>query len=821
MDMPSFSGSFGYYMLARMLRVKKKHKLWFLFAGHPVRFSLRKFALVTGLEFDSVVSMLQKKKISDKEKRFKCACLAVTAAVLVPTSHVTKIVPEHVELIRDIDAFLSYPWGRVGFDLLVSSIKSKDELELSQKTISIKGFFYAIQLVMMAAVPTLTEVVQAPSGESDSDCEDESDTATATSGGQDVNLGNDSTTLVDGVTATGSVKMMLSPSHAREIDEESKAIVHSIIPSDGECALEGMDLRRTDEVPDEAVDLMIKLIGDGFFFSKDMLTGGLSAADLVHMRTDKVPKEKESKDKKKKDKTADSSFTSSLIDQDAIADLVVDKLKPKLQCFNSRLGGLEAYVILLERKIVQSITGAFKSFQDSIMQSISQPVRHTPVMAEVRDLPTRTIGDNNVNQHPFSSIHPSATASDVDGETVWKSASKCGRSESVTTIQTHGRSESVTTIQTHSVLSGSTLLTKAPALAMSNDEFLRNLIQSINAQLSGKEASDFSSGFNGNHNSQSQAIPPVFSTSTIGPMSTPADRAGPIMDLLLSVSPSFSLGLTQEDQLVNPVPEISKGNVSENDVAPPRKSKRVKTSSVVYKDYQCLLTKPAPAKMNFVMPCDPNVNYSARFVELKAKLAHDRRLMEIYPGASVQTEDVIAIGERVRVLLSKYAKFSKTAVKDRSRFKFQDSLMSYFESENPQRPLPDSMYFPFNFNKRHWVGVCVNIPTASIMVLECNVSFRSDSALKREFTPICNMFSFIVRAAGTKVLRDEKPYTLERALGIPQNEINSDSAVTAVILMQAHASAGLDVCRTVTPDLISSEAFKFAIMFCEEFGPNP
>ncbi|ESQ29176.1 hypothetical protein EUTSA_v10023964mg [Eutrema salsugineum] len=332
------------------------------------------------------------------------------------------------------------------------------------------------------------------------------------------------------------------------------------------------------------------------------------------------------------------------------------------------------------------------------------------------------------------------------------------------------------------------------------------------------------------------------------------------MDLLLSVSPSFSLGLTQDEQLVAQKPDVVNENVSDKDEVLPRKSKRVKTSSVVFKDYQCAFNRPAAAKCTFIMPCDPYVNYSARFVDLKAKLTHDKRPMEIYEGASVSIEDVLAIGDRIRVLDSKivdalmfyvrhvsgpqmypmnhskieffdtlfpsliksqYAKFSKTAVKDRSKFKIDGSLLSYFESDNPRRPLPEAMYFPFNFDQRHWVGVCVNIPRAAIVVLDCNVAFRSDTALKRDFNPICNMFPFIVRAASTKALRDEKPFSLERVTGIPQNEINSDSAVTAVLLMQAHASAGLDGCRTITPELLTSEAYKLAVMFYDEFGPSP
>ncbi|ESQ36982.1 hypothetical protein EUTSA_v10002975mg [Eutrema salsugineum] len=754
MEKPSFSGSFGYYMLARLLRVKKKHELWFLFAGRPIRFSLREFALVTELEcekfvqtrkiknlvaqkpywpelfgllksctVDSVIHMRQKRKISDKEKRIKCVCLAVTASVLVPTSHVTKIVPEHVELIRDIDAFLSYPSGRVGFDLLVPSIKSKDELELSQKTIPVKGFFYAIQLVMMAAVPTLTEVVQAPSGESDSDYEDECDTAADVSTRQEANLSGDASDMAERATSSGVVKMMLSPSHAREIDEDEKTLIYSIIPTDEVCAIEGMDLRWADEVGDESVDVMVKLISEGYRFSTDMFTGGLTTADLVRMRTDKAQKEKEAKDKKKKDKTGDCSSFFATVDQEGIAELVLDKLKPELQSFSN---------------------------------SISEYVRQAPNSAELGDPPTRQCVPESDNQHQAPSIHSSGVKSGVYNVPNPKTSFNCGSHPPPNPLF-----QPTATVPTH--------MQKAPSLAMSNEDFIRSLTQSINAQ----------------------------------------------MDLLLSVSPSFSLDLTQDEQFVAQKSDDINDNVSDNDEVLPRKSKRVKTSSVVYKDYQCGFNRTAAAKCAFSMPCDPNVNDSARFMELKAKLTHDKRPMEIYEGASVVTEDVIAIGDRIRVL------HSKTAVKDRSKFKIHGSLLSYFESDNPRRPLPKAMYFSFNFDKRHWVGVCVNIPRAAIVVLDCNVSFHSDSALKRDFNPICNMFPFIVRAASTKALRDEKPFSLERVTSIPQNEINSDSAVTAVLLMQAHASARLDGCRTITPEVLTSEAYKLAVMFYDEFGPSP
>ena len=38
---PPFSGAFGQYVVVRLLKVNKKYEVWFIFAGNPVRMSLR------------------------------------------------------------------------------------------------------------------------------------------------------------------------------------------------------------------------------------------------------------------------------------------------------------------------------------------------------------------------------------------------------------------------------------------------------------------------------------------------------------------------------------------------------------------------------------------------------------------------------------------------------------------------------------------------------------------------------------------------------------------------------------------------------------
>lgn len=48
-DKISSSGCFGRFIISKQQKVSRKHETWFLFASKPVRFSLCKFAIVTGL----------------------------------------------------------------------------------------------------------------------------------------------------------------------------------------------------------------------------------------------------------------------------------------------------------------------------------------------------------------------------------------------------------------------------------------------------------------------------------------------------------------------------------------------------------------------------------------------------------------------------------------------------------------------------------------------------------------------------------------------------------------------------------------------------
>ncbi|CAE6040631.1 unnamed protein product [Arabidopsis arenosa] len=278
---PVFSGKLAHFLLTRQLNVVKRHEIWVVFAGKPFRFSLREFGLVTGLNCNPIppidrsltkcppgvipywftlfggeenftgemlLAKLRRPKALTSELRVKYACLFLVDGLLGRRSYHMKIPRSHAELIRDLDTFLAYPWGRYSFDMTMRCIKSRSLSQLAQSTVAVQGFIHALVLTFVEAVPAVVSAV--------GDCTDPE------SGDEDVfpviSLNLDTVWLLDG---------------------KGKVEVLSIIPSDD--AVAGLeDCSWSDEVSDPAVDLMLRQIADGVQFRRDMFQGGVRGSDV-------------------------------------------------------------------------------------------------------------------------------------------------------------------------------------------------------------------------------------------------------------------------------------------------------------------------------------------------------------------------------------------------------------------------------------------------------------------------------------------------------------------------------------------------------------
>ncbi|KAH0897737.1 hypothetical protein HID58_047305 [Brassica napus] len=286
---------------------------------------------------------------TDPYIRIKLACLAIVSSVLLSTNLKMKMMKEHAELLGDIEEFLSYPWGRLAFDMLMTSIKNRDEISLSQNTIALKGFALALQLVIVEAVPALTEVVQDACSSSESESED------------------DETEY----PVSKAKKKTLNPAHTREVDRKAEVVVSSIIPQDAQRPINESVLLWTDEVFDKKVENLVKLISQNFVFAKDMFKGGATKSDVEKMR-------EESKNVGKKKQTRQKETQSVGADDDKLAKVVLALLEPEIKRIDGNVSAgiasmkeLASSSLHYKDYVLATVSGMIKELKSEILGSLA------------------------------------------------------------------------------------------------------------------------------------------------------------------------------------------------------------------------------------------------------------------------------------------------------------------------------------------------------------------------------------------------------------------------------------------------------------------
>ncbi|KAF3517373.1 hypothetical protein DY000_02062323 [Brassica cretica] len=210
--------------------------------------------------------------------------------VLLPTSHFPRIIPELVEMIRDLEEFLAFPWGR---------------------------------LLFMEAVPQIKEVVPQPEPvvviESDSESETECGDSQADE--------EEDEAVIKPATPPAAVRYCVNPStsdtnrirqqaHTRLILQIVSSVANTanlteVISFFEDTSHSSDDLTWDDEVVDVVVDELVRLIKQDYTFKNTMFVGGLTAADLVRMRAERKQKYKETKERKERENQPDSPDTDA------------------------------------------------------------------------------------------------------------------------------------------------------------------------------------------------------------------------------------------------------------------------------------------------------------------------------------------------------------------------------------------------------------------------------------------------------------------------------------------------------------------------------
>lgn len=180
-----------YRMLSFQIVCHKPNEIWSLIGVEPIRFSLHEFEHITCLKCDYVenlgepdVEVTEEMKIFwallgvsikkgptvdelaaafdvcddwSRENRLRLGYLSLYAGYIEGRRSSVSIPLNMAMLVMDLDAFLSYPWGRLAFKNLITSVKNKEkQKELCKSSYYVCGFVQAIQLWVYYALPVFT-----------------------------------------------------------------------------------------------------------------------------------------------------------------------------------------------------------------------------------------------------------------------------------------------------------------------------------------------------------------------------------------------------------------------------------------------------------------------------------------------------------------------------------------------------------------------------------------------------------------------------------------------------------------------------------------
>ncbi|XP_018463315.2 uncharacterized protein LOC108834473 [Raphanus sativus] len=858
-EKPSFSGRFGRFLFSRQLKVLKKREVWFLFAGKPIRLSIREFALVTGLNYRNypphckkrskkfltekpywldlfgtmtevpashVVTMLKKKTVTDLVIRIKYALLALLAAVILPMSHNPRISHAFTEKIKDLDQFLAYPWGRASFDMLIGSIKERNEVTLSQNTIAFKGFVLAVQLVLIEVVPSLMGVVR-----------------DGGSSGSEADSADDEEICVDDDEGMNSI----NTSHVPDIDSACKAHVISIISPGVEIPNLESEISVSDDEVDEKVDNLVSAVEACFPFANSHFKGGVTVADVNRMRQEG----KKDNLNRKTSRPNQNQTPPGGFDAEHVAKIVKNSVSEDLSKMAQHIKDIAVSMGNSQNLFQKNMQDMFQNFQKEIEEKISTLSRR-PIIGEA-------VHTDHVNTST-ANIHAGGGTS-FDAAGIIENAMRFANHQS--TQAGNPSSEDIGCaggVHVDGKIGDPITEEEENEGEASPEESVRNA--DIPAELCEDQedhiCEDVRTGDEAQGGSAVAREAPAQSVLTHppNPTVTEADElnrslVSPSVVIPANVNkvatgtglsfpdPSFSIGLTQLNE-----PDV--------DDADPAVDPGMEEEPLQDIDNHCdkrILTRSWESYVNGI--CITGIDYAAKLAMLSEKLAspfvidvgslslesnkllaivertshlpakvldvlisHTRSVFHANPEHLQDKNSVFLDAKFVSQLAKSFAKFSKSQKKDNVRF--PAALCSLVARECPISEAT-RFYFPFNFDKQHWVGVYVDCSLSQVILLDCNTGIKTDASIAKDLRPITQMFPYILRQAGKQLSAKEmKPLTVDRSRGVPQNNNMVESGITSILLIQAHAVGGIDVCQCITPEVVATEAERAAVMIYEE-----
>ncbi|KAL0802057.1 hypothetical protein Bca101_057233 [Brassica carinata] len=661
--------------------------------------------------------------------------------------------------------------------MLMTSIKQRDEISLSQNTIATERIRISSRLVIVEACPSLTEVVQEVCSSSNPTRDDDVD-----------------------CMARKTKKQTLSPSHAREVDRKAEALVRCIIPQDPARPVDECSFVWSDEVNDIKVENMVMLISANQIFRKEMFKGGATRADVERMR-----ELVRAKGKKKTTTVKQQSSLPTMIDDHHLKSVVLAILKPEVDRLDGNVASalasmkeVSSSAIAVQSNVVASVETMLTAFRTEMLSFLD---RDKMQKAGGEKQPPRTT-EGGRNEAPPTYAHPLDKSAAHD----------------------------------------------------ENDLVIDNVLENL---------SHYSTPPRSSHRqpaSDAHSHPDAARASLGDADDAQSQRRSSRCHLY----PSFSLGLTQDEvtmkqtvdaDMVPNSPAIvanyidAEADQNEETILC-RKSKRMRSvPTLLLSDYQCGTSILNRAREGQMLGSNSYESSLSREKYTRLKILLNEPCFINVAGLSVSGKDIKDIGERSRFLPSRvvnilcklvsstfhsqvahrcgstpvfldtkigvmltrnYPKFKKS--KTKHSFAFTKGVVECLTKSFKFDGSASRFYLPFIVERKHWIGVCVDLTTLKLQVLDCNICVRSDSALAKDLLPISEMFPYLVKHCGFIPELPHKPLLIERIKGLPQNTNPADAGITASLLIQTHALFGVDSCRCITPSVLPDEAQRAAVM---------
>ncbi|KAG7640664.1 Ulp1 protease family C-terminal catalytic domain [Arabidopsis suecica] len=743
----------------------------------------------------------------------------------------------HAEMAEDLQGFLSYPWGRLSFEMMMTSIKEREVEQLATTCVAVQGLLYALQLVVLEAVPAIEEGPQIDEVVlSDSDAEAAADVATRP--GVALKLGN-----------------------AKNVDSNCEAHVEPIIFPNARLN-PAEDLTWSDDEDDERVDNMrggkTKVVRGRKAQSNARLATGMRRKNHVPIREkgesssgvyfgalSRMIDEKLKAQSEKILKGVIHWFTKNLVvdpdnpkaDKEAAdgdhgphADKEVASGDNGLQA-DKETGGEE------QNSNPVSSPESANEYEESDFNPIPPPRQPSPMQTDFT-LPSFQ-GDQAISAVDdvvsfYNSVDvptdPSGGASNtnktnkVQADVDMVDDLNAGRAhqadvEMVDDINAamveqdlnmpsdgvaHPSSSTVSppkSVTTENTALGPDVAPDPlnPVAPLDPLPSVVVVATSVVAPNPPKESQDFVM-FSSQIGSSQPTHPSALPTQALKTASSPITKLNdtPKVDNVSSVGASLipNPPVTIVQRFFNP-PQPSGGKLlagkdgggPDGDVNQGRKSKRPRTLSSKLdgrfhfdKKTKLLVGHPSPFLSIGELASDPEVRYQRSLSKIKGKssistvgeasLPHKEifdiierkkhfssKVMDVLIKFSrhlLRTDDIDGEKLRVDVLGSKFVsqltrlfpKFAKTLPPEDFIFPsaLVDLLIGAGESDRVRLfAEADCVYMPFNFDKKHWVSLCVDLKAHKITILDSNIQLRRDAALYAELQPLAAMLPYLFR----------------------------------------------------------------------------